>query len=589
MLIELRIKDFAIIHHLDLKFGPGLITFTGETGAGKSIILDAIMTLLGGRADNELVRTGAERAMVEATFNLPAQNRAEIQQLLESEALVDEDNPGEIILSRELRLGGRSVARINGHSVSVGLMRELGGYFVDIHGQTDHLSLLNERSHLPLLDRFSDSEALLKDYQATYHKLIGLRRELNELRKSEQEAARQKDFLDFQISEIQGARLSAGEDDELTHERDRLANAEKLAALGQESLLILEGGGPETPAVADLLGQVVRLLSQLSRIDPSQTDLLNQVETGLETLNDVTADLQAYLEQVEYNPRRLVQVEERLNMINNLKRKYGSSIAEILAFGAEAQKKLERLTHADERIAEIELEEQELFQELARRGSRLSSRRRQAAQEMAQAVEGELNDLSMVEARFMVDQHFQADDEGVELEDGQRVRFDGSGLDRVAFLIAANPGEGFKPLAKTASGGETSRLMLALKNVLARADYIPTLIFDEIDQGIGGRVGTVVGEKLWQLAHQHQVLCVTHLPQLAAFGNEHFRVYKEIDGGRTFTRADRLDQTARIEELTAMLGATSSANRRAAEEALHLAQQRVTTLSSTNEKRQPTK
>lgn len=579
MLIELRIEDFAIIHELDLEFASGLTTFTGETGAGKSIILDAIMTLMGGRADNEFIRTGAERAILEAVFSIPENSREEIQQLLQREGLLDGEDPDEVTLSRELRQTGRSVARINGRSVNVSLLREVGSFLVDIHGQSDHLSLLNERSHLALLDRYASAQALLADYQSSFQHLAGIRRELGDLQKNEQEANRQKDFLTFQINEIQSARLVEDEDETLKQERDRLANAENLASLTQQSLILLEGGGPETPAVAELLGEVVRLLGQLSRIDPSQGELLEQLEAGVETLNDVTASLQDYLEQVEYNPRRLAQVEERLNLIHNLKRKYGETIADVIAFGQTAQQKLERLTHAHERIAELEVEEAQALAELAVKAVRLSQRRREAAGQMAAAVERELDDLSLVDARFKVDQQFIPQEGGLPIE-GQAVQFDSSGCDRVAFLIAPNPGEGFKPLAKTASGGETSRLMLALKNVLAQADYIPTLIFDEIDQGIGGRVGSVVGEKLWLLARQHQVLCVTHLPQLAAYGAQHFRVHKEYNEGRTYTRADRLAREERIEEMSKMLGPANPANRSAAEAALKMAQQRVVELSN---------
>jgi DNA repair protein RecN (Recombination protein N) len=582
MLIELRIEDFAIIHQLDLTLSEGLTTFTGETGAGKSIILDAITTLLGGRADNEFIRTGAERALVEAVFKLPAQSRVEILKLLQEDDLLDEANPDVVALSRELRQTGRSVARINGRSVNVGLMREVGSFLVDIHGQSDHLSLLNERSHLALLDRYASAQTLLADYQASYKQLMGLRQELNDLQKSEQEANRQKDFLTFQINEIQNARLSPDEDDTLKQERDRLANAENLAALTQQSLILLEGGGAETPAAAELLGEVIRLLNKLSRIDPSQKELLEQVESGVEILNDAAASLQDYLEQVEYNPRRLAQVEERLNLIHNLKRKYGERIEDVLAFGREAKKKLDRLTHAHERIAELVEQEADVLQELSAKALLLSRRRAEAAQKLSGAVEHELSDLSLVDARFTVDQHYVPQDNGLTI-DQQQVRFDSTGCDRIAFLIAPNPGEGFKPLAKTASGGETSRLMLALKNVLAKADYIPTLIFDEIDQGIGGRVGAVVGEKLWQLARQHQVLCVTHLPQLAAYGAQHFRVYKQYEQGRTYTLADRLAQEDRIEEMSKMLGPDSPANRSAAEAALKMAHQRVSVLLHSQE------
>ncbi|MCE5208634.1 MAG: DNA repair protein RecN [Chloroflexi bacterium] len=578
MLKELRIEDFAIIDQLEITLEKGLTTFTGETGAGKSIILDAIVTLLGGRADNEFIRAETDRAVLEAVFQIPPQNRLEIQQVLSREEILESELPDEITLGRELRQGGRSIARINGHSVNVRLLQEIGSFLVDIHGQSEHLSLLNERSHLALLDRYAGVQSLVDEYQIIYHRLTGIRHELNDLRKNEQEAARQKDFLTYQIGEITNARLIPGEDETLRHERDRLANAENLASLTQQIAVILEGGGPDAPAVLDMLGDVVRLVTQLTRLDPSQNELQEQISSSLENLNDAAVQLQDYLEKVEYNPRRLAQVEERLSVLNNLKRKYGVSIEDISSFSKNAQERLERLNHADERIAEIEKEETVLLDDLTAKALALSKRRRKAARMMAEAVEKELKDLNLVDARFTVNMQFVPDETGLTL-DGKKVRFDQTGADRVAFLIAPNPGEGYKPLVKIASGGETSRIMLALKNVLAQADFIPTLIFDEIDQGIGGRVGSVVGEKLWMLSQQHQVLCVTHLPQLAAFGAQHFCVYKEYDEGRTYTRTNRLDSDARIEEMTKMFGQVSPANRQAASETLKYAHQRIAELT----------
>ncbi|MCJ7623006.1 MAG: DNA repair protein RecN [Anaerolineaceae bacterium] len=582
MLTELRIDQFAIIEHLELDLQPGLLTFTGETGAGKSIILDAITTLLGGRVDNTMIRSGADRALVEATFQLPRKNRQDIQQILINEELLADENPELLTLSRELRRKGRSTARINGRSVNVSLLSELGSFLIDIHGQSDHLSLLNERNHLGLLDRYSGSEPILTAYQNIYDRLHALRKELNTLRKNEQETARQTDFLTFQIQEIKTAQLSPDEDIELRLERDRLANAERLAELSQQSLLILDEGSPEAPAISDLLGQVIESLSSLSRIDSSQIRFHDQVESVAEILSELSHDLQNYLEQVEYNPRRLEEAEERLELIQNLKRKYGDEINDILSFAEQAHQKLETITNAGERIKEIEAEETELLEKLVQRGQELSAIRQTAAVTLSIAVEKELSDLNMIEARFAVDQHFMDNPNGVILNDEQRVGFDRNGLDKIAFLIAANPGEGFKPLAKTASGGETSRLMLALKNVLTRADYIHTLIFDEIDQGIGGRVGAVVGEKLWQLAREHQVLCVTHLPQLAAFGEQHFRVSKQIAGGRTVTEVSLLNSAERLEEMTHMLGTFSQANRSAAQETLEMAHKRAAELAKSN-------
>jgi DNA repair protein RecN (Recombination protein N) len=573
MLKELRIEDFAIIDHLEMHLDGGLTTFTGETGAGKSIILDAIVTLMGGRADNEFIRAGSDRAVLEAVFQIPPRSRAEIEQVLAREEILESELPDEIILGRELRLSGRSIARVNGHSVNVKLLQEVGGYLVDIHGQSEHLSLLNERSHLALLDCYAGAQQQVDEYQRVYRRLSGLRHELNDLRKNEQEAVRQKDFLTYQIAEIYNARLFPGEDEDLRHERDRLANAENLASLTQQIAVVLEGGGPDSPSVLEMLGDIVRLITQLTRLDPSQNELAEQISSALENLNDASVQLQAYLDKVEYNPRRLAQVEERLSVLNNLKRKYGTTIEDILAFAANAEERLETLHNANERIAELEKEEAALLEELTRQAAALSKSRRKAAKLMSEAVERELKDLSLVDARFTVNLQHVPDENGL-LLGSKKVHFDASGADRAAFLIAPNPGEGFKPLVKIASGGETSRLMLALKNVLAQADTIPTLIFDEIDQGIGGRVGAVVGEKLWMLSQEHQVLCVTHLPQLAAYGQQHYVVFKEYVDGRTYTRAVQLNEDGRVEEMAKMLGQANAANLQAAGETLKNAGQR---------------
>lgn len=577
MLTELRIENFAIIQRLELNLKPGLITFTGETGAGKSIILDAIMAVVGGKADASMIRAGADRASVEATFRLSAANRAPITEILEREDLVDD--PDYVQLSREMRREGRSTARINGRTASTGLVREIAAYLIDIHGQSEHLSLLNVRQHIHLLDRYAGTEQALAAYHKAYERLLGLRRELSHLRQTEQDAERRADLLSYQLQEIDGAQLKPGEEEELRQERERLANAENLATLSQQTLMLLDEGDPESPAISDLVGQMVQALSSLARIDSAQNGLAEQAETIAELLSDMTLELRAYLENIEFNPRRLEQAEERLDLIHKLQRKYGGSVESALAFAENARQELDTIAHATERIAELEAEESTVLAEVARTGLLLSEQRRAAAEQLQNAVEQELDDLSMAGARFAVDFQTTPDPRGVPLENGDVVGFDATGLDRVEFLIAPNPGEGLKPLVKIASGGETSRLMLALKNVLAQADDIPTLIFDEIDQGIGGRVGMVVGEKLWQLARQHEVLCVTHLPQLAAFGDQHFRVQKLVHDGRTTTHVEQLNDSTRLDELAQMLGNLSEANRVAAHETLEIARQRAAHLA----------
>jgi len=570
MLTELRIKNFAIIDQLELKFGPGLLIFTGETGAGKSIIMDAVETLLGGRADATAIRSDADLARVEGTFKLTGPESAAAHEILKREEMLDD--PNFVTLSREIRREGRNIARVNGRTVHLTLLRELGELLVDIHGQSEHLSLLNVHAHLGLLDRYANVESLLPAYHETYQKLLVVRHELSELHQAQADAERRTELLTFQAEEIEAAKLRPGEDGKLRQERDRLANAESLASLAQQALTTLDEGTPESPATTDLLGQAVESLAALAKIDTTQSALSDRAALLGENLADLAHNLRNYLDTIEFNPKRLEEVEERLDLINRLTRKYGGSIEAVIAHATDARRQLENITYAAERIAELETFESEALAKLAEQGLALSQRRKEAAAELGRAIELELDDLRMAAARFAVDFQTRSDPEGVPMPDGSRLAFDANGLDRVEFLVAPNPGEGLKPLAKTASGGETSRLMLALKNVLARADQVPTLIFDEIDQGIGGRVGAVVGEKLWNLGRQHQVFCVTHLPQLASFGDQHFQVQKVIQDGRTITQVEKLQGEARTLELAQMLGEVSEGTLRSAHDALQTAQ-----------------
>lgn len=573
MLTELRISNFAIIDQLELEFPHGLVIFTGETGAGKSIILDAIEALVGARTEITSIREGADRAALEAVFHLNGHNRDAITAILSAEDLMDD--PDYVTLGREIRKEGRTVARINGRTVNVGLLREVGGHLVDIHGQSEHLSLLNVKKHLSLLDRFATSADMLIDYQRSYHEWQKIRKELDQLHKVERDADRRVELLTFQISEIESAKPVVDEEDALKDERNRLANAENLAEYGRTALGLLEEASPELPGISDLIGQILHALQGLARIDHSQSGLVDQADNLALLVNELSGDLRAYLEKIEYNPRRLEVVEERLELLRTLQRKYGGSIEAVLAYAQKSREELDQITHATERIEELTQQEEQIRQVLAGKAVGLSKQRKKSADELSQLVERELVDLSMEGARFAVSFTQQADVHGLLLEDGERVHFDATGIDQVEFLIAPNPGEGLKPLAKIASGGETARLMLALKRVLAQADEVPTLIFDEIDQGIGGRVGFVVGEKLWQLARDHQVLCVTHLPQLAAFGDQHLRVLKQVHNNRTLTLVETLTEDKRRSELAQMLGALSESHLTTAEETLKTARTRT--------------
>jgi len=573
MLTELHIQNFAIIDKLDLRFGSGLIILTGETGAGKSIILDAVVMLIGGKADTTFVRTDSDAALVEGVFQLHGSEKEAVHEVLKREDLLDD--PNYVVLSREVRKEGRSAARVNGRTVSVALLKELGGILIDIHGQAEHLSLLDPRAHLGLLDRFAEISRPLSDYRQTYHTLSNLRRELTDLRKAQSDADRKIEMLTYQAEEIEALRLKAGEDENLRKERDKLANAESLAQNAQEALAILDEGSPEMPAASDLIGQASQALAALAKLDPVQNDLANQADILLDTMADVMHNLRDYLEEIEFNPKRLDEVEERLDLIHSLKRKYGGSIEAVITYGKDARKQLETITGAAERIDDLELQEAKLLNQLYKQGSFLSEKRKSAALAMSKGIETELGDLKMSSAKFRVDFQTKPDLNGIPLQDGTRIAFDQNGFDKVEFLIAPNPGEGLKPLVKIASGGETSRLMLGLKNVLAGADEVPSLIFDEIDQGIGGRVGMIVGQKLWNLSRSHQVFCVTHLPQLAVFGDEHYQVQKQIQGNRTLTRVEHLDEQPRLLELSQMLGEVGESTIRSAHELMQVAREMV--------------
>ena len=570
MLSELRIENFAIIDRLELSFEKGLIILTGETGAGKSIILDAVEILIGGRADTSVVRSDASRATVEGTFRINGAGREAIHKILKEEDLLDDEDY--LTLSREVRREGRSIARINGRTVNVALLKTLGGLLIDIHGQSEHLSLMDTRAHLNLLDRYANISSSLNSYRTSYKKLVAIRSELNKLRQSQADAERRIEFLSYQADEIHAAKLQLGEDNELKQERDRLANAEHLSAQAQEALATIDEGTPESSAVTDLFGKVTQNLAALAKTDASQSSLSEQATSLLENLTEIAHELRDYLENIEFSPSRLEEVEERLDLIVSLKRKYGGSIKSILAFGKDSSQELKNISHAEERTTDLESQEKTLLKKLAQQGGKLSSQRKVAAKKMSKGIETELNDLRMESALFAVDFQTLEDAENGIPVDGKNLAFDATGFDRVEFLLAPNPGEGLKPLVKVASGGETSRMMLALKNILAKADQVPSLIFDEIDQGIGGRIGMVVGEKLWQLARQHQVFCVTHLPQLAAFGEQHLQVQKVLKEGRTLTRVELLEGEPRLLELAQMLGDVGEGTLRSAYEIFQTAQ-----------------
>lgn len=565
MLSELTIIDFAIIDRLRLPLAPGFNVLTGETGAGKSIIIDAVGLLLGGKADSDTVRAGCDRAVVEGVFDRPAS--PELRALLIENDLENEDDPDRLWLAREIRSGGRSTARVNGRSVPSSLLREIGDLLIDIHGQSEHLSLLRPREHVNLLDRYAGTWEQRQAFASLVAQLREVRRELSELLKSEAELARRADMLKFQIEEIRSARLKPGEDDELAIEQKRLANAETLAALADDAYTALYEGDGETPAALDALAKAQKAIAGLAKIDPQFAEHGRTIESVTAQIDDLAHELRRYREAIEYSPKRLDAVEDRLDLVKRLKRKYGAAISDVIAFAERAEQELGTLEHSGERIAELREEEERLLREIGEAGKELSAARKAAAEKLSAGIEAELNDLRMAGARFAVDLKWEPTENGAYVN-GQRVVFDATGLDRVEFLVAPNVGEGLKPLVKIASGGETARLMLALKTVLSRADQTPTLIFDEIDQGIGGRVGSTVGQKLWGLSRNHQVVCITHLPQLAGYGDAHFKVEKTSEGERTITHVAALNDKARVDELAQMLGASGDGAIKSAKEIL---------------------
>lgn len=599
MLKELHIKDFAIIDDLHLTLEGGLNILTGETGAGKSILIDAVALLLGSRADTSQIRTGAERARIEGMFVLAPGLQASLAPILEREGL-ESDALDTLWLSRELRSSGRSVARVNGRVVSVSVMREVAQGLVDVHGQGEHLSLLRVREHLNLLDDFAGTMQIRNDVRSVVTEIQRVRAELRELLDNERERMQRIDLLRFQVQEIRAAELSPGEMEALEAELVRLNHAEELMSITTGLIERLDEGEERVPGVLDLLGLCQRDLSGLTRIDATQEVALTELEDAIYRLEDVTRKLRDYQEEIEFEPRRLSQVQNRLGVLRRLERKYGGTAEDILQYASEAETELHSLEHSDDRISELQTREQELLEVCAARCLTLSERRQAAAVELAARVEAELQDLRMTGAQFGVAFEWGRDLEGLALNEQrpsrvavtregvqvvvddpvEHVAFDASGMDRVEFLIAPNVGEGLQSMTRTASGGETSRLMLALKTVLSREDRTPTLIFDEIDQGIGGRIGAVVGTKLWRLTatpgvddFRHQVMCITHLPQLAGFGDAHFKVMKQVVSGRTVTQVKQIEGKARVRELAQMLGTHGTAAEEGALEILEQSEQ----------------
>ena len=585
MLRLLSVTDFATIEQLDIELAAGFSVLTGETGAGKSIIVDALGLLLGGRADVGMVRSGARQSRVEGIFLLGGDIAQKINVALnEYDFDVGEE---EIILAREVNLDGRNTCRVNGRIVPLRLLSTLAQHLVDLHGQNQHLSLLRVREHMDILDKYGGLWQLRTEVAEAARQLTEVRRELDRLRESEAEVARRVDFLRYQVGEISTANLRPTEYEDLTLERDRVANAERIITLCDHAYGALYDGLDRRESVMDLIGQVSKDLSQLEQLDPSLRQNLESVDALMHQVDELARALRSYRDDIEYSPDRLYELEERLDLINRLKRKYGSTIGEILDFGERASQELEELEHREERAEGLKAREMDLRRQVGRLAGQLSEARQHAARGLADAIEEEAAGLAFGHAEVLVDIRQSDSEDGVPVGTGEGVpcaipasgeesirhlAFNETGIDSVEFLISLNPGEPPRPLARIASGGEASRLMLAIKSILSTADQIPILVFDEIDAGIGGRVGSVLGQKLWGLSKSHLVLCVTHLPQIACYADHHAKVTKFASHDRTVTSVEVLDGEARVTELSQMLGSDSGVTRTNASEMLRHAE-----------------
>jgi DNA repair protein RecN (Recombination protein N) len=607
MLLELNIKDFAIIDTLHLSLHRLFNVFTGETGAGKSIIIDAVSALLGSKIGADFVRAGCDRATVEGIFSIGAlpplhmewmpfeatlqtreQNNhtgssvnsgsaqsvaiADVESadagvafatLLREYDITPED--GQLMLSRDIFRSGRTVARINGRTVAQQVLQQVASWLVDIHGQSEHMSLLRPEQHVNFLDRYADLLPLREELGEKVTEWRTARKTLIALQQNEKDQARRADFLRFEIEEIEKASLQPDEVETLEEERKVLSNAERLrelCALVYGAIKGGESGDDSFQPVLDLLRPALRSMNELVRLDRELRESETSLSEALYQLEDVATSISSYESDIEDDPQRLADIEERLDLISRLKRKYGASVDEILKRAEEDRAELDTIINRDELIVTLQKQDNQLRRAIGQIAGQLSEGRHEAAGRLSIEMEEQLNDLNMQRARFSVEIEQTPEENGVPASvDGQPEQYyicDATGIDRVQFLIAPNPGEPFKPLTKIASGGETSRLMLALKTILSAADATPTLIFDEIDAGISGKSGQIVGEKLWQLTRNHQVICVTHLPQIATFADTHYNVNKQIFDERTVTIVNELRPEQRVREIAHIMGGNAS-------------------------------
>lgn len=541
MLLELHITNFAIIEDISLNFKKGMTVLTGETGAGKSIIIDALGLLSGGRGSSDFVRYGTKKCTLEGHFEMPENKKLEevfIEHSIENEEI--------LIIQREIYQTGRNVCRVNGSIVNISLLKKIGSYLIDIHGQNEHQELMQSENHLYLLDYF-DNENLKNqklDYEQAYKQYRKVYKKYNKWQNKEQENAQKIDILTFQIEEIQEANLTIGEEEELIEEEMRLANFQSIMEALSVSYQVLQ----ETEVNAlSLVGQSMDALKNVENVDSELKNISDQVTDAFYQLQEVASDIYSALDTQEFDENRLNEIAERLNLIQQLKRKYGSSINEILDFYEEAQEELSQIEGGSQSKAELAQELDHLKEEVLIKGKKLSESRRKIASELESSIHKQLAALYMDKVIFSV--HFDKNSTSkYSIEDATK-----DGLDKIEFYISTNPGEPVKPLTRIASGGELSRIMLAMKTIFTKSQGITSIIFDEIDTGVSGRVAQAIAEKIYSVSVHSQVLCITHLPQVAAIADNHLYVKKAVEDERTSTQATILSENRRVEEVARML------------------------------------
>ena len=532
MLSVLHIENIAVIEQAEILFEGGFNVLTGETGAGKSIVIDAISAILGERTYRDVIRTGANRAFVSAIFtNIPQYDWFSENQV--------EFDPQELQVQREIYADGRNVCRVNGRPVSVASLKKLGGRLINIHGQHDSQQLFDEENHLTYLDAFARDEQELEAYQRAFAAMQAVQREIQKLSMDESEKLRLVETLQYQIEEIRAANLVSGEEEQLKERRKVLQNAEKLSdalRMADEALY----GGDSSDGAAGLLSNAEHALSRVSTISADMQTLHQKISDLMYSVQDAADELRAMRDDLSYSEGELEEIEERLDAIHKLKRKYGASVEDVLAYLADSEQRLDEIEFASDRIETLKKREAELQKETIRQGEILREKRLSAAQAMEFRICDELRQLDMPKIRFVC-----------EFTPQQPMQ---TGLDSVRFLMSANVGENLKPLSKVASGGELARIMLAMKQVLAQQDGVPTLIFDEVDAGVSGRAAQKVAYKLWTVSKGRQVLCVTHLPQIAAMADAEYTVEKRVENERTYTSVLHLDESGRKQELARLIG-----------------------------------